>query len=235
MSGGAGGSGGDDSIVGQNPITGSTSQYNQHDTQIDQIMGEKRFHFVAKIVKVYNRNSLTKPCTVDVQPVVKMTDGAGKATSHGTIYGVPVPRNQSGDSVIVNDPNVGDVASFSVLDRDHSSSQANDWKEANPGSNRRSSMSDAVFGKVLPREAQEVKQFIRFDDADGGGGMTIQDRNGNKLVSNQSDGWNLNGVKIDKNGKLTAPGDIVAGQGGSDQVSLQSHIHGTSPAPNPGT
>jgi predicted carbohydrate-binding protein with CBM5 and CBM33 domain len=233
MSGGTGGSGSGDSIVGQNPITGSTSTFNQHDTQIDQIMGEKRFHFVAKIVKVYNRNSLTKPCTIDVQPVVKMVDGAGKATSHGTIYGIPVPRNQSGDSVVVNDPQVGDVANFSVLDRDHSSSQANDWKEANPGSQRRSNMADAVFHSVLPREAQEVKQFIRFDDGDGG--LTIQDRNGNKLVSNKADGWNLNGVKIDKNGKLTAPSDIVAGQGTADQVSLQAHIHGTGPAPTPGT
>lgn len=233
MSGGAGGSGGDDSVVGQVRHTGSTSAFNQHDTQIDQAMGEKRFHYAAKIVAVHNRNSLTEPCTIDIQPVVKMADGSGKATSHGTIYGVPVPRNQSGDSVVVNDPQVGDVGNFSVMDRDHSSAQSNDWKEANPGSQRRSNMADSVFHGTLPRKSQQVKQFIRFDDGDGG--LTIQDRNGNKLVSNKADGWNLNGVKIDKDGNLTAPKNITAGQGGADQVSLQGHTHAAGPAPTPGT
>lgn len=230
MSDGTGGSGANDTIVGQNTFTSSTSPFNQHATQIEQWMGERRFHFAGKIVAVHNRNSLTKRCTVDVQPIVKMTDGAGKTTSHGTIYGIPVPRSQSGDSVFVNDPQVGDVGNFSVLDRDHSSAQANDWKESAPGSQRRNSMSDAVFHGVLPREAQEIKQHFMFTDQ----GIDCKDRNDNTLNSS-SDGWNLNGVKIDKNGKLTAPGDIVAGQGGADQVSLQSHIHGTSPAPNPGT
>lgn len=235
MSWGAGGSGDSEGYAGQLGITGPNSDHNQHRFQTEQVMGENRFHFIAKIVKVYNRNSLTKRCTVDIQPIVKLSDGSGKTSSHGIIYGIPVPRNQSGDSVIINDPQVGDVANFSVLDRDHSSSQANDWGEANPGSFRRGEMSDAVFHGVMPREAQEVKQYIRFDDADGGGGMTIQDRNDNKLVSNKADGWNLNGVKIAKDGTLTAPKNITAGFGSGDQVSLQGHIHGTSPAPNPGT
>lgn len=234
MSGGTGGSD-QQGFAGQIGLTSANSEGNRHRFQAEQIMGERRTHFVAKIVKVYNRNSLTEPCTVDIQPVVKLMDGTGKSASHGTIYGVPVPRNQSGDSVVVNDPNEGDVANFSVLDRDHSSAQSNDWQEANPGSFRRSTLSDAMFHSVLPRKAQQVKQFIRFDDAQGGGGLTIQDRNGNTLVANQSDGWNLNGVKIAKDGTLTAPKNITAGAGSADQVSLQGHTHGTSPAPTPGT
>jgi hypothetical protein len=234
MSSGAGNSGGDgQGYAGQIGNTDGNSDINRHAFQHEQLSGEKRTHFVAKIVKVYNRNSLDEPCTVDIQPVVKQMDGVGKASSHGTIYGIPVPRNQSGDSVLINDPQTGDVANFSVLDRDHSSSQANDWAESNPGSFRRSSMSDAVFHSVMPRKGQAVKQFIRFDDGDGG--LTIQDRNGNKLVSNKADGWNLNGVKIDKDGNLTSPKNITAGQGGADQVSLQGHIHGTGPAPTPGS
>jgi hypothetical protein len=233
MSGGTGGGSDNEGYAGQLGITGANSDHNQHRFQTEQVMGENRSHFVAKIVKVYNRNSLDKPCTVDIQPVVKLSDGSGKTSSHGTIYGIPVPRNQSGDSVVVNDPQVGDVANFSVLDRDHSSAQANDWKEANPGSFRRGEMSDAMFHSVLPRKSQQVKQFIRFDDGDGG--LTIQDRNGNKLVSNKADGWNLNGVKIDKDGNLTSPKNITAGQGGADQVSLQGHTHASGPAPTPGT
>jgi hypothetical protein len=232
MSGGTGGAGGNDP-VGQMTVRDPNSEVNRDSFHQKQIFGEKRFHYMGKIVAVHNRNSLTEPCTIDVQPLVKQLDGAKKATSHGTIYGIPVPRNQSGDSVVVNDPQVGDVGNFSVLDRDHSSVIANDYKEANPGSQRRNNLSDSVFHGTLPRKAQQVKQFIRFDDGDGG--VTVQDRHDNKLVSNKADGWNLNGVKIDKNGKLTAPGDIVAGQGGSDQVSLQSHLHGSGPAPTPGT
>lgn len=236
MSSGAGDTrGGGEGYAGQIGSTDGNNDTNRHAFQHEQLMGEKRFHYAAKIIAVHNRNSLTEPCTVDIQPVVKQMDGLGKASSHGTIYGIPVPRNQSGDSVVVNDPQVGDIGHFSVMDRDHSSAQANDWAESNPGSFRRYSMSDSVFQSVQPRKAQQVKQFIRFDDAQGGGGLTIQDRNGNTLIANKNDGWNLNGVKIAKDGTLTAPKNITAGAGSADQVSLQGHIHGTGPAPNPGT
>lgn len=227
MSGGTGS--GDQSVAGQLGLSGANHPINQHRFQTEQIMGEQRTHFAAKIVKVYNRNSLTEPCTVDIQPLVKQADGVGKTSSHGTIYGIPVPRNQSGDSVVVNDPQVGDTAHFSVFDRDHSSAQSNDWQEANPGSKRRGMMSDAVMHAVLPRKSQAVKQYVMFTDQ----GVTIQDRNGNTLTGTSS-GWNLNGVMIDSKGNLTAPGKVVAGQGTGDQVSLQTHVHpsnGTPPQP----
>lgn len=224
------GSGSDQFIAGQLGLSDRNHPINEHRLQTEQIIGEQRTHFAGKIVAVHNRNSLTEPCTVDVQPLVKQMDGIGKASSHGTIYGIPVPRNQSGDSVVVNDPQVGDTANFSVFDRDHSSSQANDWKEANPGSYRRGMMSDAVMHAVLPRKSQQVKQYIRFTDD----GVELVDRNGNTLTGSSS-GWNLNGVIIDKNGNLTAPGKVVAGQGTGDQVSLQTHVHASGPAPTPGT
>lgn len=229
MSAGAGGSG-DQSYYSQFGLTTQNNDVNAHQFQAKQARDEKRHHFVAKIVKVYNRNSLTQPCTVDIQPVVKLMDGVGNASSHGTIYGIPVPRNQSGDSVIINDPQVGDVGQFSVLDRDHSASQNSDWQEANPGSYRRGNMADAVFHAVMPRKAQAVKQSILFNET----GVTINDRNGNTITMTTS-GINLNGVIIDSKGNLTAPGKVVAGQGTGDQVSLQTHIHGTGPAPTAGT
>lgn len=223
----------DKDVAGQLGRSGATSAGNQHRFQTRQILGEHRTHFVAKIVKVYNRNSLDKPCTVDIQLIVKQADGVGKSRSHGTIYGIPVPRNQAGDSVVINDPKVGDVANFSVLDRDHSSAQANDWKESNPGSFRRGWLSDAIFHGVLPRKSQEVKQYIRFEDGDSG--VTIKDRHNNTLSSTKNDGWNLNGLKIDRDGNLKTPGNVIAGDGTSDRVTLQQHKHAGSPPPDPGT
>jgi hypothetical protein len=229
MSEGANGSD-NQGFAGQLGLTGRNSEGTRHRFKTKQILGEQRTHFTGKIVAVHNRNSLTEPCTVDIQPTVKQMDGAGKAASHGTIYGIPVPRNQSGDSVVVNDPQVGDVGHFSVLDRDHSSAQANDWAESNPGSFRRGTMSDAIFQGTLPRKAQAVKQHIVFDET----GVTITQRDGHTIKMTK-DGINLNGVKIDKDGNLTAPGKVVAGQGTGDQVSLQTHLHGSGPAPTPGS
>ncbi|MCJ2087267.1 hypothetical protein MKK88_14920 [Methylobacterium sp. E-005] len=232
MSAGTSGNG-DGQNVGQLPLTGQNSPLNQHAFLHRQIQGEQRTHFAAEIVAVHNRNSMTKPCTVDIRPVLSDVDGLGQAQKPAVIYGIPVPRNQSGDSVVINDPSVGDRAHFSVFDRDHSSSQASDWQAGNPGSFRRSTMADAIFHAVLPREAQEVKQFIRFDDGDGG--ITQQDRHGNSLVSNKADGWNLNGVKIDSKGNITSPGNMTAGKGTADQVDLQGHAHGNSGPPTAGT
>lgn len=219
-----------DQTTGQQSLTGPNSDVNRHAFHVDQLDMEKRSHFTAKIVAVHNRNSLTQPCTVDIQPTVKQVDGLGKTSSHGTVYGISVPRNQSGDSVIINDPQVGDTATFSVLDRDHSAARNNDWAESNPGSFRRSTLSDAIFGAVLPRKAQEVKQHIRFDE----NGVDILQRDGH-TVAMTKDGINLNGVKIDKSGNITTPGNMTAGQGTADQVDLQGHAHGTSGPPTPGS
>ena len=229
MSSGAGGSDDKEGTVGQMQVRDANSDTNLREFHQEQFLGERRFHFTAEIVAVHNRNSLTKRCTVDIKPHVKQTDGAGKASSHGTIYGIPVPRNQSGGNVFINDPQVGDPANFSILDRDHSSVMLNDWKESNPGSQRRNDMSDAIFHGVLPRESQEVKQHFMFSDT----GIDCADMNKNTLTSSAS-GWNLNGAIIDSKGNITTPGNMTAGKGTADQVTLQGHNHG-GPAPTPGS
>ncbi|MCJ2087138.1 hypothetical protein MKK88_14250 [Methylobacterium sp. E-005] len=209
----------------------ANSAFNQHQFQQRQIFGEKRFHFTGEIVAVHNRNSLTEPCTVDVKPHVKQMDGAGNTTSHDIIYGIAVPRSQSGGSVFINDPQVGDPANFSVLDRDHSSVQANDWVESNPGSYRRHSMSDAIFHGVLPRKSQPVTQHFMFTDT----GIDCADMNKNTFNSSSA-GWNFNGAIIDQKGNFTAPGNVTAGKGSADQVDLQGHSHsGNGAAPTAGS
>jgi hypothetical protein len=229
MSGGAS-SNQTDQVTGQQALVSPNSDLNRNAFHFDQLDSERRTHFTAKIVAVHNRNSLTEPCTVDIQPTVKQQDGLGKTSSHGTVYGISVPRNQSGDSVIVNDPQVGDTATFSVLDRDHSQARNNDWKEAAPGSFRRSTLSDAVFGAVIPRKAQEVKQYVRMDE----NGVDIRQRDGHTIAMTK-DGVNINGAVFDKDGNITTPGNMTAGKGTADQVDLQGHAHGASCPPTPGT
>lgn len=222
------GAGDDKDLASQLGLTDGNSALNQHRYLSDQALAQHRTHFVAKIVAVHG-GGRDSPPTVDVQPVVKQMYGAGKSSSHGTIYGIPVTRNIGGDSVIINDPKKGDVGTFSVLDRDHSSAQANDWSEANPGSKRRGSMSDAVYHGPLPRKSDKPKQWIHFTDK----GVEIQDRNGNTLVGGP-DGWNLNGVVIDRDGNIKAKGEITAKAGGAS-VTVSQHKHPSTDKPTPGT
>lgn len=218
----------DKDVASQLSLTDGNSPLNQHRYLSDQAQAQHRTHFVGKIVAVHG-GGRDSPPTVDVQPLVKQMDGAGKSRSHGTIYGIPVTRNMSGDSVIINDPKKGDVGTFSVLDRDHSSAQANDWGEANPGSKRRGSMSDAVYHGPLPRKADKPKQWIHFKDD----GVEIQDRNGNTLVGGK-DGWSLNGVVIDRDGAIKAPGEITAKSKGAS-VTVSQHKHPSTDKPIPNT
>lgn len=228
MSGGASGNK-PDQTGGWQALTGANSDLNRHDFHADQIEGERRTHFAAKIVAVHGGGLKGSP-TVDIQPLAKMQDGLGQTQSHGVIYGVKVPRTMAGDSMIIADPVVGDAAWFSVADRDHSSVAANGWKEANPGSARRSSMSDAVYHGTMHPEGMTPKQWVMFTKD----GMELQDRNNNTLKGSAS-GWNMNGVVITDKGEIQAPGNVTAGKGTADQVDLQGHAHGASGPPTPGT
>ncbi|WP_238192061.1 hypothetical protein [Methylobacterium frigidaeris] len=215
-------------MAGQLSRVGASSDGNLHRFLMDQGLGEHRTHFAAKIVAVHG-GGRDSPPIVDIQPIVKQMNGAGKSRSHGTVFSIPVTRNIGGDSVIINDPRVGDVGIFSVLDRDHSSAQANDWAEANPGSKRRGSMSDAVYHGPLPRKGDKPKQWIWFKDD----GVEIQDRNENTLVGGKG-GWKLNGVEIDRDGNIKAPGEVTAKSKGTS-VSVSGHKHPSTDKPTPGT
>lgn len=215
--------------VGWQGLFGANTDINRHAFQAEQLEGERRTHFAAKIVAVYGGGLGSAP-TVDIQPIVKTQDGLGNGQSHGTIYGVKVSRQMAGDSVIINDPVVNDIGWFSVADRDHSSAAENDWQEANPGSARRGSMSDAVMHGVQHPERVTPKQWIMFTPH----GVEVQDRNNNTLKGSSS-GWNMNGVIITSKGEIQAPGNITAGQGTGDQVTLQNHVHPNVPKPTPGS
>ena len=199
------------------------SDHSRHRFLHDQNMGYVRSKVLVKVMAVHaNKDNPMLPPTIDVQPLTKQTDGKGGATSHGTVYGIPVKRNQAGDCVIINDPIVGDIGEMAIHDRDISS-VVSGQTEATPGSYRRFNMSDGVYyGTVGSKTAP--KHFIQFQ----------RDSQGNVTSVNwtSSAQHNINGIIIDKDGNATFPGtitaakDITAGQGGSDQISLQQHLHG---------
>lgn len=89
---------------------------------------------------------------------------------------------------------------------------------------------------------------------DGNGNTMTMDKNGVIVKDNNKNVLTMNsgGVTVDTqqtltlqtkdglgnvvvNGTVQAKGNVISGYGGADQVSLQGHIHGTTPPPNPGS
>jgi len=131
----------------------------------------------AKVVSVDAPTSPNAPITVQVQPLVSMTDSQGNAFPHGEISAIPALRIMSGLGAIICDPVVGDVGFLLVCDRDSSSAQQNLAVSA-PPTGRMFDMADAVFFGGWGNETPPA--FIKFR-ADGG--ITWQDALNNSMVS----------------------------------------------------
>lgn len=165
---------------------------------------------------------------VDVLPLVNQLDGYGNATPHGTVYGVPYFRLIGGSNAVIIDPEAGDLGFMACCDRDISSVKANQG-QANPGSRRQHSFEDGIylggfFGKSIPT------QVFGFTDQ----GIFFVDKNNNRMVTSSA------GIAF-TTPNLTCTGNITAGQGSSDQIDMQNHLHmdgggvGNSGRPVPGT
>ena len=133
--------------VGQQGLSPATSPHNATSFVVQQMLGRIS---TVKMVKVMGVD--TGAGTVDVQPLVNQIDGAGNSQAHGTVYGLPYFRYQSGTVAIIVDPTVGDMGLVVVCDRDSSAAKANKGT-ANPGSYRRFSLSDGIYlGGILNAE-----------------------------------------------------------------------------------
>nr|DAH84756.1 MAG TPA: baseplate protein [Caudoviricetes sp.] len=217
-----------ESFFGQQGVSDSAGASNGTEFQIRQALAQVRTNVPVKVIAVHG-GGVAKPPTVDVQIMVNQTDGVGKKTDHGIIYGIAVARNQGGGNAIINDPIVGDVGLMAVADRDISALKSNDGAQSNPGSKRRHNLSDAIYqrGMLNPNNPD---QFVHFRDD----GVTLADRNGNVIEMNS-------GGIIKITGTLHVTGDVVAGFGGGS-VSLLQHLHsgvvpggGNTASPVPGT
>lgn len=222
--------------TGQQGTTDATSGHNVRQFQIKQALARVRTMVPVKVLAVHG-GGLGPPPTVDVQPMVNMTDGLGNATPHGTIYNIPVARNQGGSNAIICDPKVNDVGTLVVADRDISSLKANKGAQSNPGSFRRFDLADGVYHASILSQATPNQVFQFTDD-----GVTVADMNGNKVALSPT-GNTIN----DKNGNtlsqsasgldLTTPkanfdtGTVVAKGGDLNLVAGGKGFLGGVPAP----
>lgn len=174
-----------------------TSDFNVRDFHILQRLMRVRTMTLVSVVAVHAGAGPLDPITVDVQPLIKMLDGQGNATSHGTIFNVPVWRVQGGGNVLVVNPKIASVGVMGVCDRDISSVQSTNGKESAPGSLRTHDLADGIyFGGLFGNE--EIKQSILMNDD----GITVTDKSGNVLQSSSS-GWMMTG-NLKVNGTVEA-------------------------------
>lgn len=142
---------------------------------------------LVKIIAVHG-GGVDVPGTVDVQVLVKQSDGVGNTSSHSTIYGIPVTRNQGGVNAIINDPVVGDVYHMVASDRDISSVKANNGAESNPGSYRRHDLADGVLGSAAL--GKKPTTYINFNGGQialtSAGNITLTDGHSNIVTLNSS-------------------------------------------------
>lgn len=123
------------------------------------MLGQQRIATLVKVIAVRNAGGVEPVGTVDVQPLVNQTDGAGNITALPPVYGMPYVRVQGGSSAIILDPQVGDIGIAVIADRDLSAVIATKAQAA-PGSRRRNNMADGLYvGGVLNGTPQQYVQF----------------------------------------------------------------------------
>lgn len=82
---------------------------------------------------------------VDVQPMVGQLDGADNITPHGILCSLPYLRIQGGTNALIIDPVVGDIG-IAWFASDDISRVKSTKVLGGPGSRRRFSMSDGLYG-----------------------------------------------------------------------------------------
>lgn len=142
----------------QNSVSGS-SEFNKMHYAIRRYLAHIRTAQLAKIINCTNSGGLTAVGTVDIQLLLNQTDGAGNATALPPVYTVPYLRMQGGTNAVIIDPQPGDIGVVVFGDRDLSAVIASKVPSA-PGSNRRFSLSDALWiGGMLNDTPQQYVQF----------------------------------------------------------------------------
>ena len=145
----------------------STSPFNSDVFLIERVLNNRNIATLVQVVKApYDTSgnaipagSAVKQGRIDILPLVNQLDGKNQPMKHTTVYGVPYFRFQGGANAVLCDPSVGDVGLYVVADRDISSVKAT-GQQSNPGSKRRSDLSDGTFvGLCL---GGVPKQFIRI-------------------------------------------------------------------------
>lgn len=149
----------DNTLNGFRDSSTAASQFNALKFVIRRYLGKVRTVTLVQVVAVSNAGDVSPVGTVDVQPLVHQTDGAGNITALPPLYGVPYLRVQGGTNAVILDPQVGDIGIALMADRDISAVKKTRAAAA-PGSNRRNSLADALYiGGILNGTPQ---QYVRF-------------------------------------------------------------------------
>ena len=194
--------------VGTRDDESDTSDFNAHSFLVKQLIGRISTATMVQVMAVTNTGGVSPVGFVDVKPLVKLIDGLGNTTPHGTIYHLSYSRIQGGANAVILDPQVGDIGACIFADHDLSTVKAT-GKEAPPGSRRRFDMADGIYLFCVVGAAPT--QYVQFSAA------------GIKLLSPTK--ITLEAPLIDVIGPMHGSSAIIAGYGGADQVGLQTHVH----------
>lgn len=138
-----------DTFAGQLNPEAWGSHFNLMDFVTRQILSGTATVGLAQVKAVTNNGELAIAGTVDVQPLVSLSDAAGKLTPHGTILELPYSRIQGGISAMIMDPAVGDIGVVVFCAHDISAVKQSK-APGPPGSRRRFDWADGVYiGWVL--------------------------------------------------------------------------------------
>jgi hypothetical protein len=204
--------------------TGSSS-FNAMVSVIRAITAGQASGALVKVLAVHG-GGVGAPPSVDVQPMVNQIDGFGQQTPHGKISGLPCFRLQGGGGAVILDPVVGDIGVAVICDRDISTVKAT-GKISGPGSYRQNDWADGCyFGSFL---GGTPTNYVAITPS------------GINIVTTGTITISATNATLDASGNLMVMGDIVAGNGGADSVTLQHHLHTSAAAgdptsaPTPGT
>lgn len=148
---------------------GSTSYYTKEAglNEVNELVHSVRrllakFHtsLPVQVLRCTNDGGVSPVGSVDLLVLVNQVDAAGNTVSPGaTVYDVPYSRYQGGANAVILDPEVGDLGLACFCERDISIVMAN-HAAGNPGSNRRNSISDAIYVAAFPNATPT--QYVRF-------------------------------------------------------------------------
>ncbi|NNS07347.1 phage baseplate protein [Erwinia sp. JH02] len=183
-------------------------------------------HFI-KYAQVTAVRGAAPNLVVDVLPLVAEIRNSDRTIIMGSeVFNVPVWRLQRGSSAIIMNPVVGDIGMIAVCDNDTTVARKT-RKESVPGSNRKHSLSDAIYlGGIIN---SEPTQFIEFADSE----LNITSPNPVNITCSAANITAANGVLVDSptahfTGRVTADGDITdnAGTQSSSLKALRDDYNG---------
>lgn len=137
-------------------------EYNTVAFAIQQALAKMQTSTLVRVEKCTNSGGLSPVGFVDITPLVNQIDNSGIPIPHTTIFNVPYCRIQGGNNAVIIDPAPGDIGMACFASRDLSKVKAT-RKQANPGSRRKFSFSDAMYLGGMLNGAPT--QFIQFSQA----------------------------------------------------------------------